>query len=455
MNYDNQVDSIPIVNSYIIDIFNIFNSLLVDKNVIITIDEILGIIKTNSPIFNKLNFVIKYMIKAHNINICRNIIRLMTTSEKHTLNYDLLYNNFCNVLMQTKQYDDEYFKKNFVLYSVHIIKLLGENNIIFSVGDSLSKYDILFNCLIKNEIKSIIFSDSICKINKDGKIYIDDEKRQLFDNGNAGIFRNFNVAIELIKNNQDVVLVDYGCKGRLFITMLYFFNKLIVDRILLEENLSYLKFYMMTFNSEILNDMDFALKQLNEIFPRMIHINLFLITNDYLSTCLTNIEFIMPTRCTPEYKSGNWNNKLISNVYIQPIDKTNELFTKYGITQYDNYLLCNMGNFLLINYFKHIEFFMKFILIMFNGLLFADVLNLINDPDIYNSMIFDLYSRNFTKRSDKFEEIFSRKHINLQQLIRNFEKIKQYYTTDMTSEEKIDIQNLIDVVIKEPLPKFL
>ena len=456
-NSDNNVVLIPIVNDIIIQMYiYLFNQLTI-INQIISYDDIISIISSNKLLCNNFNSMIKIMNKQFNSTYCMSIISLITYLHI-SINQKIYHDYFCNVLLETKEFDSLFFKKNFIIYSIHIINLYNKHNTIFSIGDSLNKYDVLFNCLINNCIQSIPFSDSICSINSiSGKINIDSDKLQLFNIGFINIFNSYRPIIDLIKNNKSIVLIDYGCKGRLYITLLYFFNKLITDQIINFESMIYLKFYMITFNEDLEKDMVDAIQELETFFPTLYMIELIVILSDTLNMCLTNSEQTTNTRCIPQYGTNKWSNELNVDIYM------NEK------TKHNNYVLCNLGRIVMINHFKHIEVFMKIVLLLLNGLTFEFVENFIKNEDIIKLMMFDIYQTDYNEYNKILNECL-KKYLsnltlsqNLQLFINNItemqiniETLVKYYVHEITEPTaNARIIQFIDIIKNMQLPIFV
>lgn len=389
----NSVDFAKFDLSRIIDVFfDIFNDKLIDINHVLSPTDIAHFIDDNR-FLRYINFL---SIDVPFIKSCSTLM-----SSKHTKDDDSKSNIIKNQqLIQNicKHFDElentrksQTFVQHFFVYVVVVSHLLNNNHNIYSIGDSLSKYDLMFNVYFNNVVQSIVFSDSIC--NSDSTINI--AKLNLFDANFDNILNSFQQSIDDLKSDKNVVYIDFGCNGKLYVTLRYFFNVLIQKQIITQTQFNNFKLIIFTYNPSYLSSAYEYINEINMIFKNKYGTDLqdiiidVIDLSDVIDFCMTNSEQLTISRCVPSYKSNQWNTINTSDVFTIE-SKTDQIIHK-------NYLACNMGNILLINHFKFLEFSIRIILMIFDKLPYTEILSFVHNSNF--TSFFKILSNNIHNKT--------------------------------------------------------
>jgi hypothetical protein len=196
------------------------------------------------PKFNEIDAYIR-----NNIEYINNTLKLsfkkicQTTLDQNLYNYifcdkNQLDDTFYTPFNFIKLYVDHQYTEglNYFTYLCMYYKL--KNIPIFDLGDSLHKFVIPFNAFNDNYIKKILLSGNIYDNvygpkSQDGipeavvDVKINEEKRKDLDSKLDFLeYTLFKDVISFLKENKQVVIIDYGNSGRALLTLKYIFEKI-------------------------------------------------------------------------------------------------------------------------------------------------------------------------------------------------------------------------------------
>lgn len=213
---------------------------------------------------------------------------------------------------QINDYDEKIINSSVMnLYFKEINRYFKKDFAIFGLGDSLNKFDMMWNSLNEsNQIVNIPFSGSFFDdpVNFHSMTPILNQKK--FDDmiQKIGILyknnQNFKRMIDLIKDGKQVLITDYGNFGGATITILILLSNIPE----ISEKLRNVKILLLTFNDDILDFISENIEILDK--DKILDLSKILdvkFLDNVFSRYYTNSED-SNSRCVPKYGYKLWNN---------------------------------------------------------------------------------------------------------------------------------------------------
>lgn len=228
------------------------------------------------------------------------------------LGYQDLFKHTMNIWVLYKRLADVYIAEQRELFGAD-----AQSNI-YSLGDSLDKFAFTYNVMEgKNIIKTIPMSGNMYDSSSGGEpLKINSKKKKLVDKNLENYYINnltFQNLVMKLKNNQQVLITDYGLTGKGMLTFEYMLSKFVS-----RQQLTNVMFIQFSMHKDYLK---------NNI--KNTEFNTSIITID-ISYYNSNSEEY-GARCIPKYESENWVRE-IPEVYTKNFDS--------------NYFLCNFHRFM-------------------------------------------------------------------------------------------------------------
>ncbi len=342
-------------------------------------DDEINMLMNDSDFVNKLitKYNVKNPEKIHRIiDGIKSMRRLLTIDEIHRL-IEYFYNNInCNytiilyIIKEIANIDPSidlsyYMNSNEGIYSdsgryqrngsaimfiyYRLLNQYSSNGyLIFSLGDSLDKFNTFWNLMnIDNQIIKIPFSGNMFS-NKFEIIQPD------FDN----IIRLFNTMLEnnssfrllidrLNLNEDNILITDYMAEGKALFTLFELFGHFGI-------NVSKLTLHFITYTENIVEIITPEIANFNRKYPSLnivinqpdhVGLNINITYTEVLDYYFSNADKFSNSRCMPRYPYTSWEN-VPNDVYRKGTE--------------DNYYLCNIHT--LIFYLFHRCYYTQFIL---------------------------------------------------------------------------------------------
>lgn len=257
------------------------------------------------------------------------------------INYKNLSKNFFPTTIVSSIIDNDsfYFMKTYFKFIQNF-----ESNSIFSLGDSLDKYNTVWNSINSNKPIKIIpmsgsqYYDSGTEEKGDRKLIRDDENYNGIETNIKTFYTNNSVFRELISSLQKgekVLLTDFGHTGKAVVTIINIISKFVDD----------LSLSNITFLSAIEPDNNYYKNNVKKLIKHKINVEYIKVIFD---PYYTNSERTK-SRCIPRYTWKMWKNK------------PNDVWKDDGVP---NYYMCNLHRTLMMMMlcckFKNENFFQLF-----------------------------------------------------------------------------------------------
>jgi hypothetical protein len=213
------------------------------------------------------------------------------------------------------------------------IEILKKYENIYSLGDSLDKYNLIakiFNINIVNipfsgSMYDEIVETNTIKLNENEQKRITDNIHLLLKNN-----KGFNSLISDIKNNKKVIITDFGLHGKAYLTIMYIINQVVYSK--QYHNVTYLHLTTDILKSDdssenfLKKNIDFGVKKYE---TNMLYLQVE--TGEFMPY-FSNSE-LSDSRCVAKYSVSSWK------------DTPN---TVWNNGQLDNYYLCNVHRMLIV-----------------------------------------------------------------------------------------------------------
>lgn len=220
-------------------------------------------------------------------------------------------------------------------YYTTVENYTNDGGIVYSLGDSLDKFNYIWNVNQTKQEKLIIsvpFSGSMYEnVGNSDKIRSDYKLEPLMYSGAINLYNNnstFSLLVNDILAGKYVLITDFGHSGKALITITRLINYLAIQ-MNREINWDKVTYLQITPSENIIKE-NIAEHLSNEPGPTVVYYD------TYLDSYFTNSDRWhggYNSRCIPRYEVSNWNAKP-DNVW------------KNGLT--DNYKLCNIHRILLL-----------------------------------------------------------------------------------------------------------
>lgn len=221
--------------------------------------------------------------------------------------------------------------KTFTINYFTQLSSLASNHELYSLGDSLEKFNFVWNMFSEKKIQQIPFSGNIflneTELNTKTLNHISDYYSLLVQNNNA-----FHKLIVDIIIGKPVLITDFGAHGKALATLVYILQ--VQENINIINNPNVL-FLISTYDNEeffthlyqFLHLINADITDINNIIVIDMDPLLFFTNADWKSS---------QSRCTPSYPIENW------------ISEPEDVWTNDYLGKEKNYLLCNLGRLMTI-----------------------------------------------------------------------------------------------------------